>query len=100
MKVLILSCGTGGGHNSAAIAVKETLEEQGVEAVFKEYLEITEPKLKDKVNKLYISSTSHNGKAFKRVYKLGELYQKTKLKSPVYQLNWLNRNKLYNYIII
>lgn len=99
MKILILSCGTGGGHNSAAIAVKEALEEQGAEAVFKEYLEITEPKLKDKVNKLYISSTSHNGKAFKRVYKLGELYQKTKLKSPVYQLNWLNRNKLYNYIV-
>lgn len=28
----------------------------------------------------------------------GELYQKTKLKSPVYSLNWLNRNKLYDYI--
>ena len=28
----------------------------------------------------------------------GELYQKTKLKSPIYSLNWLNRNKLYEYI--
>ena len=30
-KVLILSCGTGGGHNSAAKAIKESLEEKGLE---------------------------------------------------------------------
>ena len=97
-KVLILSCGTGGGHNSAAIAVKQALNNKDIRADFKEYLEITTPRLKDKVNNLYISSTSHEGKVFKRIYNLGELYQKTKLKSPVYSLNWLNRNKLYEYI--
>ena len=97
-KVLILSCGTGGGHNSAAMAVKQALNDKGIRADFKEYLEITRPRLKDKVNNLYISSTGHEGKVFKRIYNLGELYQKTKLKSPVYSLNWLNRNKLYEYI--
>ena len=97
-KILILSCGTGGGHNSAAMAVKQALNDKGVRADFKEYLEITRPRLKDKVNNLYISSTSNEGKVFKRIYNLGELYQKTKLKSPVYSLNWLNRNKLYEYI--
>lgn len=91
--------GQAGGHNSAALAIKERLNKNDIEADFKEYLEITNPHLKDKVNKLYIKTTRHNGKVFKRVYKLGELYQKTKLKSPVYQLNWLNRKKLYNYII-
>ena len=36
---------------------------------------------------------------FLKVYiTCGELYQKTKLKSPVYSLNWLNKNKLYEYI--
>ena len=30
MDALILSCGTGGGHNSAALAVKEALERRGV----------------------------------------------------------------------
>ena len=54
--------------------------------------------MKDKVNQLYIRSTRHNGKVFKGIYHLGELYQKTKLKSPVYQLNWLNKKKLYAYI--
>lgn len=38
------------------------------------------------------------GKFLKVYIAYGELYQKTKLKSPVYSLNWLNRNKLYNYI--
>ena len=97
-KVLILSCGTGGGHNSAAMAVTEELNSRGIEANFMEYLEITNPKIKNNVNKLYISSTNYNGKVFKKIYKLGELYQKTKLKSPVYRLNWINRNKLYKYI--
>lgn len=69
-KVLILSCGTGGGHNSAAMAVKQALNDKGVKADFKEYLEITRPSFKDKVNNLYINSTRNNGKVFKRVYSL------------------------------
>lgn len=47
-KVLILSCGTGGGHNSAARAVREYLLEKNVEADFIEYLEITNEKIKEK----------------------------------------------------
>lgn len=69
-KVLILSCGTGGGHNSAAMAVKQALNDKGIRADFKEYLEITRPRLKDKVNNLYINSTKNNGKVFKGVYNL------------------------------
>ena len=97
-KVLILSCGTGGGHNSAAKAVKQALNAKNIQADFKEYLEITRPNLKDTVNNLYINSTNNEGKVFKHVYNLGKLYQKTKLKSPIYTLNKLNGNKLYYYI--
>ena len=32
MKILVLSCGTGGGHNSAARAIIEELRENNVEA--------------------------------------------------------------------
>lgn len=98
-KVLILSCGTGEGHNSAALAIQECLKGKGVQADFIEYLSIINPKIKNGVNKLYIKSTKGNGKAFKVVYHLGELYQKTKWKSPVYRLNKLNREKLYQYIV-
>ena len=97
-KVLILSCGTGGGHNSAARAIQENLIEKGVQADFVEYLDIINPKVKEHINHLYIKSTYGNGKIFKVVYCLGELYEKTNLKSPVYQLNSLNKKKLYQYI--
>ena len=97
-KILILSCGTGGGHNTAAKAIQEELLSKGIETDFKEYLEIINPKLKDGVNKLYIKSTNKNGKVFKRVYHLGKIYEKTKLKSPIYFFNSLNKKKLYTYI--
>ena len=97
-KVLILSCGTGGGHNTAAKAIQEELLARNIKADFKEYLEIINNKLKDKVNNLYIKSTNNNGRVFKSVYNLGKIYEKTKLKSPVYLLNSLNKRKLYNYI--
>lgn len=98
-KVLILSCGTGGGHNSAALAIQKNLNEKGIQADFIEYLSIINPKIKNEINKLYIKSTKGSGKVFNTVYHLGELYQKTKWKSPVYGLNRLNRKKLYQYII-
>lgn len=97
-KVLILSCGTGGGHNSAALAIQEALIDKGIKADFIEYLDIINPKIKNHINHLYIKSTYGNGKVFKAVYHLGELYQKLDIKSPVYQLNKLNRKKLYKYI--
>ena len=97
-KVLILSCGTGGGHNTAAKAIQEELLARGIQADFKEYLEIINSRIKDGVNNLYIKSTNKNGRVFKKVYHLGKIYEKTKLKSPVYFFNSLNKKKLYTYI--
>lgn len=98
-RVLILSCGTGGGHNSAAKAIQENLIEKNVQADFIEYLDVVNVRTRDRINNLYLNLTLGNGKIFKGVYHLGEIYQKTKLKSPVYTLNSLSRNKLYRYIV-
>ena len=98
IKVLILSCGTGGGHNSAALAVQENLKEKRITADFIEYLDIINKRVKNGVNNLYVKSTKMNGKIFKQVYRLGELYSRTNLVSPVYGLNRLNKKKLYKYI--
>lgn len=38
MKVLILSCKTGGGHDAAGLAMKEALEAKGHEAILLDYL--------------------------------------------------------------
>lgn len=48
MKILILSCGTGGGHNTAALAVQENLFNRGIQADFIEYLDIINSKVKRK----------------------------------------------------
>ena len=47
MKILILSCGTGGGHNTAALAVQENLFNRGIQADFIEYLDIINSKVKE-----------------------------------------------------
>lgn len=98
MKILILSCGTGGGHNSAALAIKEELDRRNIDNEFREYLDIVNNRVKEHVNNLYIKSTYRNGKVFKTVYKLGEFYRKTRIKSPVYALNSFSKKKLYEYI--
>lgn len=98
MKVLILSCSTGGGHNAAAYAMKEQFDKRNIQCDVKEFLDIFNSKIANVVNKVYIKTTESNGKYFKNVYKLGELYDKTPLISPVYTANSMTKKKLYEYI--
>ena len=99
MKVLILSCSTGGGHNACAKYILEELKKNNINCKFKDFYDIVNRKAKKLSEKLYLSTLNGNGKVFKVVYKLGELYSKTKLKSPVYFVNKFHKKKLYNYII-
>lgn len=99
MKVLVLTCNTGGGHNACAKYIKEEFNSKGIECDIKNYMDLAGKHASDIAEKLYLDSTKGNGGVFKEVYKLGELYSKTNLKSPVYGLNKLVKNKLYNYII-
>ncbi|MGN1095541.1 MAG: hypothetical protein ACI4QR_04060 [Eubacteriales bacterium] len=98
MKVLILSCYTGEGHNSAARAVKEELERRGIES------EITDPvAFRSKEAQHFISSFYNNlikktPKAFGAIYKIGALYDSTGLTSPVYFANSTYAEKLNDYI--
>lgn len=98
MKVLILSCSTGGGHNSCAKYIKEELLSNNIECEFKDFFDIVNVKAKDLSSKIYLSTLGNNGKIFKKVYTLGEMYSKTKLKSPVYLVNKLHKKSLLNYI--
>lgn len=99
MKVLVLTCSTGGGHNSCASYIKEEFESFNILCDVKDYMEIVGDKASKIAEKLYLDSTKGNGNVFKNIYKLGELYNKTGIKSPVYGLNKLVKEKLYNYII-
>ena len=97
MKVLVLSCSTGGGHNACGHYIEE-FKENNITCDFADYFELLGPKAKGRAEKIYLGSTKYNGSIFKLAYKLGEAYSKTGITSPVYGLNKLGKNKLYSYI--
>lgn len=98
MKILVLTCSTGGGHNSCARYIKEEFESRNITCDYKDYMEIIGSKASQIAEKVYLDSTKNNGFIFKGVYKLGEMYSKTNMPSPVYGLNKLVKEKLNNYI--
>ena len=98
MKVLILSCSTGGGHNSCASYVERELRENHIQCDFKDFYEIVNASAKEFSSKLYLSTVGKDGKVFKELYKLGELYSKTKITSPVYLVNKLHQSKLHDFV--
>ena len=83
MKILILSCSTGGGHNSCAKYIQEELKENNIPCEFKDFYNIVNANAKELSEKIYLSTLGGNGQVFKNIYKLGELYSKTKIKSPI-----------------
>ena len=98
MKILVLSCSTGGGHNACGHYIEKEFKENNIECDFADYFDILGPNAKEKIEKIYLDSTKYNGNIFKVVYKLGEVYSKTGITSPVYGLNKFGKNKLYSYI--
>ena len=98
MKVLILSCSTGGGHNSCARYIEEELKLNNIECEFKNFYDIVNTSGNRMTEKIYLNSLKKNGKAFRNIYKLGELYSKSGVTSPVYLVNKMHARRLYNYI--
>ncbi|HPE14870.1 MAG TPA: glycosyltransferase [Bacilli bacterium] len=98
MKVLILSCSTGGGHNSAAIAICEKFKELKVECLMIDSIELTSKSFSKKVNQFYIDVVNNVPNLFKKAYHMAELYGKLKIKSPVYGVNVLFAKNLREFI--
>ena len=98
MKVLVLSCSTGGGHNSCGRYIASEFNLNKIECDFVDYFSILGNKLSKQIEKLYLQSTKGKGTIFKGVYKLGEVYSKVGITSPVYELNKLAKNKMLMFI--
>ena len=99
MKVVVLTCSTGGGHNACANYIKKEFEAFGIHCDVQNYLDLVGKKASNIIEKLYLDSTKGNGSIFGGVYKLGELYSKTNIPSPVYGLNILVKEKLNKFLI-
>lgn len=87
MDALILSCGTGGGHDSAAKAIVEELHMRGHHAVMLNPYTLRSQSLARRINGAYISMVQNTPRLFGAVYTAGELYRKLPCRSPVYHVN-------------
>lgn len=98
MKVLILSCKTGGGHDAAGHAIAEQLTALGEEAYFFDHLLLAGGKVSDTVGKSYVKLVQKAPLLFGVLYKLGSIVSRIVRKSPVYYTNGLIAPYLNQYL--
>ena len=98
MKVLILSCKTGGGHDAAGLAMKEALEAKGHEAILLDYLTLAGQKVSQTVGDVYVNTVKTAPHVFGAVYKLGMVISRITKKSPVYYVNAKMGKYLQKYL--
>lgn len=103
MKILILSCNTGGGHNTAARAIKEMFDACGHECEIKDALSFGGQFASDLVCDTYVEIVKKMPDVFGDIYELGsrvgQINASTeKLRSPVYLINKLYADDLDEYI--
>lgn len=87
MDALILSCGTGGGHNAAGSAIKEELISRGHRAVMLNPYTLYSEHLAERINNIYIRTVQKAPAAFGAAYGAGQLYRRLPVRSPVYFAN-------------
>lgn len=87
MDALILSCGTGGGHNSAGRAIEQELASRGHNVTFLDPFTLKGHRTSAAINNAYISLAQRAPGAFGAVYALGNAYRKLPFRSPVYHAN-------------
>lgn len=87
MEALILSCGTGGGHDSAGKAVLEELTRRGHHAVMLNPYTLQSGRLAGRIDRIYISTVKKAPRVFGAVYQIGEAYRRLPGRSPVYFVN-------------
>lgn len=96
MRVLILSCATGEGHNSAAKAIWEYFKMHKIECEVVDTLALISPAVSQTASDVYVFST--RTRLFKLLYNAGTIVSGYKSKSPVYFANKLYCGKLLEYI--
>lgn len=99
MKVLILSTGTGEGHNSAGKAILEQFQKREIPCEMADVLAFASEKAASYGKKIYVWSTVKATRVFKGAYRAGRAITSSRRKSPVYYANALYARKLYDYIV-
>ncbi len=98
MRVLILSCNTGEGHNAAAKAMLERIREQGHEADMVDIMLLASKRTSKWVGGCYVWTVNHVPRVFSGCYKLGDAISASTRKSPVYWANTFMAKHLQKYL--
>lgn len=98
MDALILSCGTGGGHNAAGRAVRDELLRRGHHTVMMNPYSLSSDRLVEKIDNTYISIAQKAPTAFGAAYAGAELYRKLPFNSPVYFANGKMTELMQEYL--
>lgn len=98
MKVLILSCSTGGGHNSAARAVAEEVEAHGGEAIVLDHLSLAGNRISSLAANIYVEMVKRVPGFFGLLYKIGLFVSTHVSKSPIYYANGCVAKPLQRYL--
>ena len=98
MKVLLLSCSTGEGHNSAARALMEEFLRCGAECEIADPVSFKSGRAQRLVSSCYNNLIKKTPRAFGAVYRAGALYDSTGITSPVYYANAGYAEELLSYI--
>lgn len=98
MKILILSCNTGQGHNSAGMAVQEEFQRRGIPCEMKDALSLARGRASRTISGAYIGMATHAPSLFGGIYRLGGAVSSSKRKSPVYYANARYAGALRSYL--
>lgn len=98
MKVLILSCSTGEGHNYAGKALQECIRLHGDEADMLDIMLLAGKRVSRFVGGGYVSIVKHAPRFFHFLYRLGGVVSSSHRKSPVYYANAMLAKPLKRYL--
>lgn len=98
MRVLILSCNTGGGHNSAGRAMLRRLRQEGQEAQMMDIMALAGERTSRIVGGTYINVAKYTPRLFQAAYRAGDLISSSRRKSPVYYANTMMAGFLERYL--
>lgn len=98
MEALVLTSGTGGGHQSAAQAISETLVAQGHHVHLLDPYTLLSENTAKFINETYLAVVRATPSLFGGIYFVAEQYRKIAKHSPVYTLNKHQTQPLADYL--
>lgn len=98
MNVLLLSCGTGEGHNTAARALCQRILSEGSHAAVVDVARLKSPGTAKAVDEVYIRTAKYAPRLFGAAYRLGGALSRPDRRSPVYYANTRLGRYLLGYL--